>query len=415
MLMEIRILGSGQEVGRSAILIHNKILLDYGVMLQPEPPKYPEVVSPDVIILSHAHLDHSGALPILYKRKEPPLFTNDVTIELTNMLIKDSLKVARREHFKIPFTEQNRKKMLRSMISVNYNRWFSIPEFKVQFYDAGHIPGSCSILLKHKTTGKVIFYSGDIKLDDTRLLRGCSLPEKTDVLIIESTYGQKEHENRETEEKRFLETIEGIVSNDEKALIPVFAVGRAQEVMLILEHYAHKIALDGMARTATEIIEFYKRNVKDSEKLKKIMRHVFWIKTKKDREIALKHYPIIISSAGMLGGGPIVAYLKELADNTWAHVLFTGYLVEDTPGYELFMSKRFVNKRESFKVKCKIDKYDFSAHAGRSELFKIIEKTNPELIICVHGEHTKRFAKEIEKKYGIPAIGPKNGQDIGVC
>lgn len=412
--MQIEILGSGKEVGKSAILVNEKTLLDYGVKIQPEPPSYPPQVNPDAVLLSHCHLDHSGAIPALYKKKQPPLFTNEVTMELTNLLLKDSLKIARLEGFKIPFTDQNRKKMIKNTVYVNYNQKFKIPNFEAQYFDAGHIPGSCSVHLKEKGTGKRLYYTGDIKYNKTHLLNGCALPHKTDILVTESTYGVTEHENRKSEEKRFLETIEGILANEQRALIPVFAVGRAQEVLLLLEKYADKIALDGMTRNASEIMEFYKKNIRDPKKLKRILKRIFWIKNKKDREKALKQFPLILSSAGMMAGGPIVGYLKALSNDPNTNLLFTGYLVEDTPGYNLLMGKDFKSKTEAFEVNCKIDKFDFSAHAGKSELMKIIQKTNPEQVICVHGEHTKKFARDIENEFNIKAYAPKNQQTINI-
>ena len=414
--MQIEILGSGHEVGKSAILVSDektKIMLDYGVKLQPEPPKYPIIKRTDAVILSHAHLDHSGGLPLLYKKWKQPCFMTDVTFDLASLLLLDSMKVSKIQGYGTPFDKGNFRKMVKYTKLVNYNEVFHIGGFHCSLFDSGHIPGSAGILLNNK---KKVFYTGDIQTMNSHLLRGCQLPSKVDVLITESTYSYKDHLRREKEEENFLKSIEEILAKEEIALIPVFAVGRAQEILLMLERYAGKIALDGMAKKASDIISYYSHYMRNPKKLKYILKKVHWIRTKEDRSKALKNCPIVVSSAGMLGGGPAVNYLREIKGKTGSRVLFTGFLVEDSPGWKLIKTKIFENAEERFDVHCELHQFEMSAHTDKTGLMNIIKKTRPERVICVHGEskYCENFAKEIQEKLKIDAFAPKNRELIKV-
>ena len=413
--MQIHVLGSGREVGKSAILVQDnktKIMLDYGAKLQPEPPKYPPRQKVDGVVLTHAHLDHSGALPILYKKWNQPCFMTDVTMDLTNLLLTDSIKVGKRQGFGTPFGKKDVSSLIRHTKIVQYNQDFRIGSFSCSLFDSGHIPGSAGVFLEN---GKRIFYTGDIQTEQSNLLYGCYLPDKVDVLVTESTYSYKEHANKLKEQERFLKAVEETIAKEEDALIPVFAVGRAQEILLMLEQYGNKIALDGMAKAASEIISYYGYYLRNAKKLKNVLKRVHWIRTREDRAKAMKHYPIIVTSAGMLGGGPAVHYLNEMRKKPESRVLFTGFLVEDSPGWKLIKTSVFDNAEEKFDVHCELNRFELSAHAGKSGLFSIIKKLRPKQVICVHGEdkNCKAFAKEIES-HGIQAFAPKNGEGIRI-
>jgi len=412
--MKIEVLGSGQEVGRSAIVINDrdKILLDCGVKVQPEPPEYPFIEKCDGIIITHAHLDHCGAAPIYYKRWNPPIYMNDITQELSELLILDSINVAKKEGFGVPFTMKEIRAMKKYTRLVNYYEKFKIGEFTCSLYDAGHIPGSSGVLIEKN--GKRIFYTGDIQTVDSHLLHKCHLPTNVDILITESTYSYKNHPDKNREEKLFLESVEEVINKGETVLIPVFAVGRAQEILLILEKYADKIALDGMAKTASDIISRYEEYIKEPKKFQKILRRVNWIENQRERENAIRNYPIIVSSAGMLGGGPAVFYLRKLHKRPESKVVFCGFLVEDTPGRNLIQTRIFQNSEEKFHVHTELEQFDLSAHTDRNGLFSIIEKTEPKYVICVHGDHCKEFANDIENRYNIIAYAPKNGDIVEI-
>lgn len=412
-------LGGGQEVGRSAILLsdgENRIMLDYGMAVG-NPPKWPmPAPNLDAIILSHSHLDHSGAIPILYsKNPRLPLFANEATLDAATLLIKDSIKIARWEGYNLPFSPKHVGAMIRNAKLVDYGEQFRIGKFKCELRDAGHIPGSSSPLLQH-SSGKIIFYTGDIKLEDTALLLGADLPKSADVLVTESTYSQIEHPPRAQEERRVIEAVEEALANDEPVILPVFAVGRSQEVLLILEKYADMIAIDGMAREATEMASFYGHHLRNPALLRRVMRKITWIRTEAERAKALSKFPIIITTAGMASGGPILYYLRQLRGRPEAKVLFVGYLTEDSPARGLLETGILRTAEEEIKVACDIRHFDLSAHAGRRELFEMVRKLKPSLVVCVHGEpkSCERFAEEISEDFGIPAVAPANGKVVEI-
>jgi putative mRNA 3-end processing factor len=411
--MKIKILGSGQEVGRSAILLEGqkKVMLDCGVKIEPEPPQYPRMEKVDAAVISHAHLDHVGAMPLLAQKGKPKIFMNDVTMELGAMLIKDSIKVAKKEGFGTPFSKKDLRKSLRLTKIVSYREKFRIGDTTMSLWPSGHIPGSSAILAEGR---KKVFYTSDIQTTNSHLMRRCQLPDKVDVLIVESTYGQRNHRDRELLEKDLINAVEEALAKDEVVLFPAFAIGRAQEVMMILERYANKIALDGMAKLASEIIAEYGSYLRDAKSLRNVLRRVKFIRNQEDRVKAIRKYPIIISSAGMLGGGPAVHYLREISRNKGSKVVFTGFLVDDTPGRNLMETGIFKNSEEEFNVHCDLHQFELSAHTDRKGIFDIINHTKPETVICVHGEHCDKFAKDIEEHFGVQAYAPANGESIKV-
>ena len=404
-MTKIRVLGAGREVGRSCILVQGekKIIMDCGVKLQPEPPQYPmlEGINADFAVLSHAHLDHCGAMPLL----NMPVYMNDVTLELAKLLIDDSIKVGKKQGYATPFGKQELKRFVKNSKIVNYGERFK----SCRLYDMGHIPGSAGVMIEKER----LFYTGDVQTLQSNLLRAAKLPDSCKTLVIESTYSQRNHLLREQEERNLIESVEEALSKDETSLMPVFAVGRAQEVLLVLKDYAKKIALEGMTRTASEIASQYGTYLRNPKEFRRVLKDVHIVKKGAEREKVLKKYPIIIASAGMLGGGPAVSYLSKISHREDSKVLFTGFLVEESPGSNLIKTKIFENGSEKFDVNCEIKQFNLSAHADRRGLFSIIERMKPENVICVHGDSCVKFAEELSKK-GINAFALKNGEEVKV-
>ncbi|MEM7826628.1 MAG: MBL fold metallo-hydrolase [Candidatus Aenigmatarchaeota archaeon] len=412
--MFIKLLGGACEVGKSGILINSNstnFILDYGVKIQPEPPQYPIIPKRvDGIILTHSHLDHSGAIPIL---PNTPVYMTGVSSELFELLIRDFMKVAKYRGYPIKFSKDDFKQVMKNIRIVDYEKSFFINNIYCKLFDAGHIPGSASIFMRAE--GKNILYTGDIKLKSQRLVNGCILPkEEIDVLIIESTYGDRDHPDRLKQEEKFKSEIDETINQHGVVIVPTFAVGRAQEILLILKDYVNYIALDGMTKDASKIILNNKKYIKNYDELTRIFRKIKKIKNNKERAKLLKKPNIIITTSGMLNGGPVVYYIKKIYNRKDAKILMTGFQIDGTPGKTLLDTGVFMNEDIKLPVRCPVKRFDFSSHAGRSELFDIIKKLNPRQVICVHGDNCDDFAKYIENDLMIPATAPRNGDKIEI-
>ncbi len=408
--MRISCLGGFREVGRSGVVLEingTRVLLDYGIKVETgEVPLKAKNIA--ALLLTHAHLDHSGMIPTV----KSEIYGTAATLDQAHLLLEDSIKVAKKKNMPIRFSKNDIKRMKEFIIT--YGQEIEIEDVIVDVYDAGHVPGSAGFLIENK---KRVFYTGDFKLSETRLLKGANFNkiDDVDILITESTYAYKEHPPRDAVEEKLIEIIHETIANDGNVLIPVFAVGRAAEILLVL--HAHKIKypiyLDGMAKEATEIIMRYPELLKDHKALKKALERVVPLYTARDRKIALKGPSIIVTTAGMLSGGPVVHFLKKLRKKEESTLVFTGFQVPGTPGRELLETGIYSNENISFKVKMNIKYLDFSAHSSRSELLELIENMSPRKIIVMHGDNCEEFAAEL-KKNGYDAIAPKNGDELEV-
>jgi putative mRNA 3-end processing factor len=412
LMIELECLGGCREVGRSALLLNfsneTRILLDYGVKVESyELPRKARNVN--ALLLSHAHLDHCGFVPTL----SCEMYETAATLEQAHLLLEDSIKVLKERGLPLKFTLKDIKKM--KEVIVTYGQRFEIENVEVEVFDAGHIPGSSGFLLEYR--GKKIFYTGDFKLKETRLLNGAhfDVEEHVDVLIMEATYAYQEHPPRKIVEEKLVRIIKETIERDGNVVIPVFAVGRAAEILLVLyEHNVkYPIYLDGMAKKAVEITLRYPELLKDHSALKRAMDRVIPIYTLQDRKLALKNPSIIVTTSGMLNGGPVVYFLKRLKNDERSSLVFTGFQVPGTPGREVLDKKVFDNGKERFEIKMDVHFLDFSAHAGREELLKLVKDLNPEKIVVVHSDYAEEFAYELREK-GYRAIAPENGDVIEI-
>ncbi|CAB3288489.1 RNA-metabolising metallo-beta-lactamase 2 [Methanocaldococcus lauensis] len=427
--MEIIFRGAALEVGRSCIEIKtdkSKILLDCGVKLG-KTIEYPildeSIRDVDKVFISHAHLDHSGALPILFHKKiDVPVVTTELTKKLIKILLKDMVKIAEFENKKILFNNHDVKETIRHTIPLNYKDKKYYKDFSYEFFNAGHIPGSASILLEYEEKNKTILYTGDIKLRNTRLSKGADLSyikDDIDILIIESTYGNSIHPDRKAVELSFIEKIKEILFKGGIALIPVFAVDRAQEILLILNDYNidAPIYLDGMAVDVTKLMLKYKELLNEGYKMEECLKNVKLIEKSEDRVKAIenlsKNGGIVVTTAGMLDGGPILYYLKLFMHDPRNALLLTGYQVRDSNGRHLIETGKIYIGENEVKPNLEVCLYNFSCHAGMDELHEIIKKVNPELLIIQHGEETQATVlRNWALEHGFDAIVPKLGEKI---
>ncbi len=406
--MDITFLGGAREVGRSAIFLETdkNIMLDYGIKVQSD-SKYPMPFqgSIDIMAISHAHLDHSGYVPEAYTKCIPRTLMTEPTKAIWELLIKDTMKIDP----DIPYTNKHFKKAKDHVYRVEYEEEYKLGGTKFMMHDAGHISGACITEIEHR--GKKLAYSGDFNTEKSMLHEPAKPVEDADYLILESTYGMREHPDRETLKKELYKEVKRVLDNGGNALIPSFAVGRSQEAILMLRDFSYDfdIYLDGMARTAANIIGDYPDYLRDPEAYNNAMRSVKFIKNRGMRDKVLDEPSVIVSTAGMLQGGPAMGYLLNL--NERSEIFFTGYCVEGTNGRTLMEEGKVDVSGSELEVTLPVHYFDFSAHAGKSQLIDFVKNCNPSKILCNHGDRCEEFAGDL-KGMGFDAVAPKIGEII---
>ncbi|MBI2084432.1 MAG: MBL fold metallo-hydrolase [Candidatus Aenigmarchaeota archaeon] len=411
-MVQLSFLGAMSSVGSSGILVDTgveKILLDYGTKIQDTPPKFPISIEGriDALLLSHAHLDHSGGASIFSARGNGcTTYAGYTTRELCRLLWTDSIKISKEEGYDLPFTKHDVEKTLAKFMPTKFRIPVKLHKSKVTLFDAGHIPGSVMPFID--TGNKTILYTGDYKIGSTRLMKGAdtNLP-KVDALITESTYCDREHAERGSQENELARIVRETLSNDGVALISGFAVGRIDELLLVLDSFGidYPVYVDGMAKKAITIINEQKGVLRDPKSLDKVLQKVEYVTSHQMRKKVIKQPGVILSTSGMLTGGPIAWYMGKLFDKQNCSLTLSGFQVEGTPGKTLLETGRFINEEIDVEVKMRVRRLDFSSHLGRKDLFDFINKLNPEKVFCVHGEHTEEFALELKEK-GYDAVAP---------
>ena len=400
-------LGGGHEVGRLGILLQcpgAKVLFDYG-MTATEPPSLPAPCPPiDVVFLTHSHLDHCGMIPWLTARYDINIVSTSVSREIARLLIDDSIKIGAAEGYPEPYTSADAKVAFRKFDEIRFGDTVAAGKMQVITHSAGHIPGATMYELVGKRSTLV---TGDIHTLDTRLVAGAK-PVKCDNLIMESTYSGRNHPARVKTEYQLIKKIEEVTSRGGTAIIPSFAVGRTQELMLLLKDSKFEFWLDGMGKTVNKIYLRFPEYVKSAKRLRQALNRTNEVRNYHARVRALKG-DVILTTSGMLDGGPVLSYIDAIRDDPKSAILLTGYQVEGSNGRKLLETGMMEVKGVNEKIQCEVMKFDFSAHAGHNELIAFAKGCSPERIVLMHGDEREILAGDLRSD-GFEVLLPKNGE-----
>ena len=445
--LRLTMLGGCREVGRNSFMLstpETKILIECGVSVGSEGTPYlyaPEVLpikDLTAVVVTHAHLDHSGLVPLLFMYGyDGPVYMTQPTRDLMSLLLLDYLEVSAREGKRIPYKSTFIRDCIRHTIPLKFGDVTDIaPDVKLTLYNAGHILGS-SIAYFHAGKGLYnVAFTGDIKYERTFLFdpafNGFS---RLEALVMESTYGGMNdlQPSRKEAEKNLKDEIAHTIEKGGKVIIPAFAVGRSQEVMIALEGMDLEVPvyLDGMIWEATAVHtaypEYLNKNLKNSifQGENPFLSDIFVQVDDADKRksvIEEKESSIILSTSGMLNGGPVLEYLKGLASSERNKLIFVGYQAEGTLGRRIqkgWNEMQFANggRVDTIKVEMDIQTIDgFSGHSDRNQLVEYVRRIRPlpSKVLCMHGEPSKcvALASGIHKKLNIETAAPLNLETV---
>jgi len=409
-------LGGAREVGRIGITVkseRSKVVLDYGVMLDHE-PGFPMHVPPkevDAVILTHSHLDHSGAIPMFYINDKKQLYTNRLNLELTQVLIQDFIHLS---GYYLPFEYLELDAMMHNNKHVDFGVEEAVGDIKIKLFDAGHTPGSAQVLVE--AGGKKILYTGDYNMEDSKLLNGATMDYgDLDAVITESTYASEDHTPRPELERSFVEAATEVVERGGTVLVPAFGVGRAQEIACVLasNHFEHPVVLDGMAREASRIMMNYKEFLRDPRLFMNAIHSLDWVDGWRDRRRAAKDPGVIISPAGMLKGGPSQFYVSKIGKKANNAIFLVSYQIPGTPGKQLLDKGITTIDGKVSKVKAQYRHFDFSSHCGASQLKEGLRRLGGKpKVFAVHGAegNCELLANWAKTELGLDAVAPRTGE-----
>jgi len=422
--MRVSFYGGAEEVGRACMLLEEgkrNLMLDCGIKLG-EKTEYPllhddELRRIENVAISHAHLDHSGYLPHVYSKKaKPKIFVTKPTRDLMGVLLADYYRIhhGEREQRKL-FAASHVDGVMTDARVVEYRQPFT-SGFRITFHSAGHIMGSAMTMVEEGR--KKVLYSGDICMRKTRVLDPCERGLHADTLIMENTYGAREDiipSYRESYQK-MVNIINETMDKGGHVIIPSFAVGRAQEVLLALDDYMRsgalghaKIYIDGMIDKAMKIYRHNAIYANEDIKNRILMSEDdpfnspnFHHPRSKTREDVLKEPSIIVTTSGMLTGGPVLFYLEKLGNDPRNTMIFVGYQADGTPGSRVLAGERRLQTRDGeIKLGLRVESVRLSAHADFNELVQFAKSCRGlKKIFLMHGE--KGDLKEVlEKDYEV--------------
>jgi hypothetical protein len=452
--VRITTLGGCREVGRSCMLLstpESRIIIDCGVNVGSDDSATPFLYVPEVyplnqidaVVLTHAHLDHAGLVPMLYKYGyEGPIYCTPPTRDLAVLLQLDYIEIAGREGKRLPYDSTMVREALKHTITLNYGDVTDIaPDTKLTMHNAGHILGS-SIAHFHIGDGLYnVAFTGDQKFERTRLFDPavCNFP-RLETLVTEATYGGSNsmQPSRKEAEVTLINVVKETIHKGGKVIIPAFSVGRSQEVMVVLEEAIRKkvidevpVCLDGMIFEATAIHtsypEYLNNDLRDlifHKGINPFLAQCFVkVESPKQRTEIIEGPPcVILATSGMLNGGPVLEYLKRLGPDERNTLVIVGYQAEGTLGRRIQKGWKELplsveGRTQTVKINLDVTTVDgFSGHSDRQQLMEYMRRIYPKpgRVLTNHGEEGNclDLASSIYKKYRIPTMAPMNLETV---
>lgn len=431
--MKLTFLGGADEVGASCTLVEiagKRLLIDAGIRIAPKssrdlqasqlPDLQPisEIGGVDFILVTHAHTDHTGALPLVVGQfPDVPVYMTRPTEALVRVLQKDAQRIMAANYEaenELPlFDEVAVDKLLSAIQIIEFNQPLKLGEgLQVTYHVSGHIAGA-GLLVIESVEGNLVM-SGDVSKSPQRTVESIKVPRvKADILVLESTYGGRLHANREAEERRIIESLNRVIERGGKVLIPAFALGRAQEVLQIIlayrDQFSAPVYVDGMVRSVCDAYSIFQDLLPAQTVKRARLEHLFFRENIKPiqsiqqrNELVYNNTPmVIVASSGMLTGGASQFYAQHLAPVAENAIFLTGYQDEEAPGKAL---QRLVKEhnpeeetrirlgKESVTVRCEIGSYSLSAHADEDELVSIARALGAKEVLLVHGDASARHS-----------------------
>ena len=445
-------LGGFGQVGRSCMLLttpDSKVLIDCGVNPGARTPAeaYPRLDwanisldELDAVVIGHAHLDHTGFLPVLTKYGyKGPIYCTEPTLPMMNLIQLDAIKVAGAQGRTPMYAERDVHQIMRQTIGLSYGTVTDIsPDIKLVLANAGHILGSASCHFHIGNGDHNFVYSGDIKYGKSMLLESADTRfPRVETLLVESTYGAKEdiQPTREEVEGAFIKSVNEILKGGGKVLIPIPAVGRAQELMMVIDKYMKSgqltespVFMEGMIQEATAIHEAHPEYLERSLKQKILetddnpfdSEYFTNIEHADSRDEPLREDSpcIVIATSGMLEGGPVLEYFRNFAPDKRNKILFVSYQVNGTLGRRVMDGARQVTimgqdgKVQVVTINCGTEKLEgFSGHSDYNQLMSYVQRLRPKLrrVLVNHGERRKsqNLSSSINRMFRVTTHYPQ--------
>ena len=449
-------LGSARQVGRSCLFLQtpeSRVLLDCGVDVASEQQPYPYLEAPefniselDAVIVTHAHIDHSGFVPYLFKYGfKGPVYCTEPTRDVMALMLLDYIKIQRSEGKDPVFTTEDVKEMVKHTITLEYGEVTDVtPDVRITLYNAGHILGSAMVHLHVGNGLHNILYTGDQKYGSTMLLDpAVTVFPRLETLLLESTYGGRENNTPERQKSdiELKKIVQDTIKRDGKVLIPTLGVGRSQEIMVVIENMVRTgvldkipVYIDGLIWDVTAIHTAYPEYLNNS--IRKLIFHrdqnpflsdIFKrVGSQEERmQIIEETGPcVILATSGMLQGGPSVEYLRHFAGNKKNSMIFVNYQGEGSLGRRIQRGEKEytiskANKNEVVQIKLEVHTVEgFSGHSNRTQLLNFVGKCEPrpKKIIINHGESSKclDLASTLHKNFRVETMAPRNLESVRI-